>query len=103
MSSKKSAPVVPAVVSPKKKKPRKPVEIPQPLSLEEIALYKQLPSLTLEQIARILQKTTAQVHEMSRARAARPLPVFRSGRTTCSTWAKIQTWIDEGFEERKAA
>lgn len=91
---------VPAVRS--RKKSRKPAEIPQSLSLEEIALFKQLPSLTLDQIARMLQKTTAQVHEMSRTRAARPLPVFRSGRTVCSTWAKIQTWIEEGFAERAA-
>lgn len=91
-----------ASVAVPRKKSRNLVEIPQPLSLEEIALYKQLPSLTLEQIARMLQKTTAQVHEMSRARAARPLPVFRSGRTICSTWAKIQAWIDEGFAERAA-
>jgi hypothetical protein len=75
----------------------------QPLSLEEIALYKQLPSLTVEQIGRILQKTPKQVQEMTRARAARPLPVFRSGRTLSSTYEKIQQWIDEGFKERAAA
>jgi hypothetical protein len=78
-------------------------QIPQPLSLEEITLFKQLPVLTLEQVGRVLQKTTDQVHEMSRSRAARPLPVFRAGRSIASTWAKIQGWIDEGFAERKAA
>ena len=75
----------------------------QPLSLDEIVLYKQLPSLTVEQIGRMLQKTPKQVQEMTRARAARPLPVFRSGRTLSSTYAKIQEWIDEGFKERAAA
>ena len=74
----------------------------QPLSLEEITLYKQLPSLTVEQIGRMLQKTPKQVQEMTRSRAARPLPVFRSGRTLSSTYAKIQEWIDEGFKERAA-
>jgi len=74
----------------------------QPLSLEEIALYKHLPSLTVEQIGRMLQKTTKQVQEMTRARAARPLPVFRSGRTLSSTYSKIQEWIDDGFKERAA-
>jgi hypothetical protein len=74
----------------------------QPLSLEEIVLYKQLPSLTIEQIGRVLQKTPKQVQEMTRARAARPLPVFRSGRTLSSTYAKIQDWIDDGFKERAA-
>ena len=74
-----------------------------PLSPEEISHYKQLPALSLEQVARMLLKTPAQVHEMSRKRALRPLPVFKSGREIFSTWAKIQTWIDEGFEQRKAA
>jgi len=78
-------------------------QIPAPLSLGEITLFERLPVLTIEQIARVLQKTVAQVHEMSRARAARPLPVFRSGRSIVSTWIKIQAWIDEGFAERKAA
>ena len=74
-----------------------------PLTSEEIALYKQLPALTLEQVGRILQKRTVeQVYEMTRSRAARPLPVFRSGKELRSTWAKIQDWIDEGFEERAA-
>jgi hypothetical protein len=73
------------------------------LSSEEINHYKQLPVLNLEQIARMLQKTPAQVHEMSRKRAIRPLPVFKSGQEIFSTWARIQTWIDEGFEQRKAA
>lgn len=80
-----------------------PPATPKPLSLEEIALYKQLPLLTMEQIARVLQKPLNQVYEMSRRRASRPLPVFRSGKTLCSTWMKIQTWIDEGFAARKAA
>jgi len=76
----------------------------EPLTVEEFALYKQLPVLTLEQIGRILQKKTVeQVYEMTRSRAARPLPVFRSGKGLCSTWGKIQAWIDEGFEERAAA
>ena len=74
----------------------------QPLTLAEIALYKELPALTLEQIARVLQKTVGQVHEMTRRRAARPLPVFRSGRTLSSTYAKIQEWINAGFEDRAA-
>jgi hypothetical protein len=76
---------------------------PKPLSLEEIVLYKQLPLLTMEQIARVLQKPPNQVYEMSRRRASRPLPVFRSGKTLCSTWVKIQAWIDDGFAARKAA
>jgi hypothetical protein len=74
----------------------------QPLSLEEIVLYKQLPSLTVEQIGRMLQKTPKQVQEMTRARAARPLPVFRSGRTLSSTYEKIQRWIENGFTARAA-
>src|SRR5216683_4987839 len=74
-----------------------------PLTLEEIALYKQLPALTLEQVGRILQKRTVeQVYEMTRRRASRPLPVFRSGKELRSSWTKIQQWIDEGFEERAA-
>ena len=74
-----------------------------PLTSEEIVLYKQLPTLTLEQIGRILQKRTVeQVYEMTRSRAARPLPVFKSGKELRSSWAKIQEWIDKGFEERAA-
>jgi hypothetical protein len=87
----------------RRRKFRSPEQIPQPLSLEEIALFKQLPVLNLGQISRVLQKTPAQVHEMSRARASRPLPVFRAGRSIASTWAKIQAWIEEGFAERRAA
>ena len=89
----------------RKKKSRPATEITatiQPLTLAEIELYKQLPALTLEQIARVLQKTVGQVHEMTRRRAAHPLPVFRSGRTLSSTYAKIQQWINEGFERRAA-
>src|SRR5260370_21934248 len=72
----------------------------EPLTSEEISVYKQLPALTLEQVGRILQKRTVrQVYEMTRSRAARPLPVFRSGKELCSTWTKIQAWIDKGFEE----
>ncbi len=75
----------------------------EPLTSEEIGLYKQLPALTLEQIGRILQKRTVeQVYEMTRRRASRPLPVFRSGKELRSSWTKIQQWIDEGFEERAA-
>jgi hypothetical protein len=75
----------------------------EPLTPEELALYKQLPALTLEQVGRILQKRTVeQVYEMTRARAARPLPVFKSGKELRSTWAKIQEWIDKGFAERAA-
>jgi hypothetical protein len=85
------------------KNARKRVSAPEPLGLEEISLYQKLPVLTLEQIARVLQKTTAQVHEMSRARATRPLPVFRSGKTLCSTWQKIQQWVEEGFADHRAA
>jgi hypothetical protein len=81
---------------------KKPVPI-TPLTAEEIALFQRLPVLTLEQIGRVLQKTPAQVYELARSRARHPLPVFRSGKTLYSTWAKIQAWIDEGFEERKAA
>jgi hypothetical protein len=73
-----------------------------PLSLEEVTLYKQLPALTMEQIGRMLQKTSQQVLELTRARAARPLPVFRSGRTLSSTYARIQQWIENGFAERAA-
>lgn len=73
-----------------------------PLSMEEIAVFRQLPSLTMEQVGRMLQKTPAQVLEMTRARAARPLPVFRSGRTLSSTYQKIQEWIDAGFALRAA-
>jgi hypothetical protein len=76
---------------------------PAPLTADEINQYKLLPALNLEQIARMLQKSTAQIHEMSRKRALRPLPVFKSGREIFSTWARIQQWIDEGFEKRKAA
>jgi hypothetical protein len=75
---------------------------PEPLTLEEINLFQRLPVLTIEQIARVLQKTPEQVYGMSRARAKRPLPVFRSGKVLCSTWAKIQAWVEEGFEERAA-
>jgi hypothetical protein len=82
---------------------RKAKKSPAPLTLEEINQYKLLPALNLEQIARMLQKTTPQVHEMSRKRALRPLPVFKSGRQIFSTWTRIQQWIDEGFEKRKAA
>ena len=74
-----------------------------PLTPEEIHQYKLLPALNLQQIARMLQKSTTQIHEMSRKRALRPLPVFKSGREIFSTWAHIQQWIDEGFEKRKAA
>ena len=74
-----------------------------PLTLEEINQYKLLPALNLDQIARMLQKSNAQIHEMSRKRALRPLPVFKSGRQIFSTWARIQQWINEGFEKRKAA
>jgi hypothetical protein len=75
----------------------------EPLTPEEIVLYKQLPALTLEQVGRILQKRTVeQVYEMTRVRAARPLPVFRSGKELRSTWAKIQQWIEDGFAERAA-
>jgi hypothetical protein len=75
----------------------------EPLTSDEIGLYKQLPALTLEQVGRILQKRTVeQVYEMTRARAARPLPVFKSGKELRSTWAKIQEWIEEGFAERAA-
>jgi hypothetical protein len=77
-------------------------EIPTPLSLHEIALFKQLPVLTLDQIARVLQKPTSQVYEMSRTRANRPLPVFKCGKNLCSTWVKIQQWIDEGFTAKAA-
>lgn len=91
------------VLAIRRKSSRKSKQAPTPLSLEEITLFERLPVLTIEQIARVLQKTVAQVHEMSRARAGRPLPVFRSGRTIVSTWLKIQQWIDEGFEQRKAA
>ena len=92
-------------MAPKRKSRRKNssvVEIPKPLTLEEITLFERLPVLTLEQIARVLQRTPEQVYEISRSRAKRPLPVFRSGKVLCSTWAKIQAWIDEGFEERAA-
>jgi len=84
---------------------KKPVTVisTDPLTVEDIALYKQLPALTLEQVGRILQKRTVeQVYEMTRSRASRPLPVFRSGKELRSSWAKIQEWIDEGFEERVA-
>jgi hypothetical protein len=81
---------------------KKPTPI-APLTLEEIHQYKQLPALNLEQISRMIQKTPAQVHEMSRKRATRPLPVFKSGREIFSTWVRIQKWIDEGFEQRRAA
>jgi hypothetical protein len=78
------------------------IEIAAPLSLDEIALFKQLPVLTLEQVARVLQKPTKQVYEISRTRAKRPLPVFKAGKSLCSTWQKIQQWIDEGFAEKAA-
>ena len=77
-------------------------EIPAPLTLDEIRLFKELPALTLEQISRLLQKPIDKIYEMTRTRASRPLPVFKSGNTLCSTWAKIQQWIEEGFEERAA-
>jgi len=48
------------------------------------------------------KRTVEQVYEMTRARAARPLPVFRSGKELRSTWGKIQEWIEEGFAERAA-
>jgi hypothetical protein len=80
----------------------KPKKLP-PLTLEEINQYKQLPALNLAQIAKLLQKTPAQIHEMSRKRALRPFPVFKCGRELFSTWARIQQWIDRGFEQRKAA
>jgi hypothetical protein len=76
--------------------------VPAPLSLEEIALFKQLPALTLAQVARVLQKPVKCIYEMSRGRAKRPLPVFKSGRVLCSTYAKIEAWIEEGFTERAA-
>lgn len=82
---------------------KKKLEKLAPLTPEQINQYRQLPALNLKQIAEMLQKTPAQVHEMSRKRAARPLPVFKSGREIFSTWARIQQWIDEGFELRKAA
>src|SRR5258708_7824487 len=93
------------LMAPKRKSRRKNssvVEIPKPLTLEEITLFERLPVLSLEQIARVLQRTPEQVYEMSRSRAKRPLPVFRAGKSLCSTWAKIQAWIDAGFEERAA-
>jgi hypothetical protein len=97
---------IPVVASPVEKKKKKLAILisTEPLTSEEIVLYKQLPALTLEQIGRVLQKRTVrQVYEMTRSRAARPLPVFRSGKELCSTWEKIQEWIAEGFEERAAA
>lgn len=89
---------------PHKRKPavKKFPESPKPLTLEEIALFKELPVLTLEQISRVLQKPGKKVYEMSRARAKRPLPVFKSGKSQCSTWAKIQEWIEGGFAEKAA-
>jgi hypothetical protein len=90
-------------VSPTKRHKVKSKDILDPLTLDEIALFKQLPLLTLQQIARVLQKPIEQIYEMARARARRPLPVFKSGRTICSTWAKIQAWVDDGFEERRVA
>jgi hypothetical protein len=102
MAKQKNVLAVPPRKKPSKKKSQEPVVIPPPLTLDEVAQFQQLPLLTLDQVGRVLQKTTAQVHEMSRARASRPLPTFRSGKSICSTWAKIQQWIDEGFAERAA-
>jgi hypothetical protein len=79
-----------------------PPAIPAPLTLDEIALYKELPVLTVDQIARVLQKPVKQIYEMSRARASRPLPVFRSGKTLCSTWDRIVAWREDGFTKRAA-
>jgi hypothetical protein len=75
-------------------------EIPAPLSLAEIALFKELPALTLEQIARVLQKPIKHVYEISRKRANRPLPVLKVGKHLYSTWPKIEQWIADGFAER---
>jgi hypothetical protein len=70
---------------------------PKPLTIEEIEQLKGLPVLNVEQIARVLQKDVPTIYEMSRKRARRPLPVFRNGRELGSTWARLQRWIEEGF------
>ncbi len=89
--------------APAKKFRRKSVtEIPKPLTPDEVSQFKQLPVLTPEQIGRVLQKTIKQVYEMSRARAKRPLPVFKSGNTIGSTWDRIIVWRDARFAERAA-
>jgi hypothetical protein len=82
------------------KKKHIPAEIPPPLTLDEIALFKELPILTVGQIARVLQKPIPKIYEMSRARCTRPLPVFRSGKTLGSTWDRIIGWREEGFKKR---
>jgi hypothetical protein len=82
------------------KKKHIPAEIPPPLTLDEIALFKELPILTVGQIARVLQKPIPKIYEMSRARCSRPLPVFKSGKTLCSTWERIVEWREKGFKER---
>ena len=86
-----------------RKKSRNLVEIPKPLTLEDIALFERLPALNLEQIGRVLQKTTKEVYEITRTRTKRPLPTFKVGKTVCSTWTKIIAWRDAGFAEREAA
>lgn len=91
-----------SVRRPSVKKRPKTSEAPALLTLADIELYKQLPVLTMVQIARVLQKPIATVYEISRSRAKRPLPVFKSGRDLCSTWAKIQEWVHDGFAERAA-
>jgi hypothetical protein len=77
-------------------------EIPTPLTLDEIRLFKELPALTLDQIARVLQKPIKHVYEISRKRANRPLPVVRVGKSLYSTYPKIEQWIADGFAERGA-
>jgi len=101
MAKVKKTPAV-AVTPRKSRKSQNPVtEMPRPLALEEIALFKQLPVLNKEQISRMLQRTIKQISEMTRSRAKRPLPVFKSGKDLYSTWVKLQQWIDEGLAERQ--
>jgi hypothetical protein len=100
----KKSTVVPTIVpkgqSPSQERFKK--VVPTALTLEDIALFKQLPVLTLnlEQIGRVLQKPIEKIYELSHARASRPLPVFKSGKSLCSTWSKIQQWIEDGFAKR---
>jgi len=102
MANQKSALAVPSHRKSRKKKSHKSVVIPPPLTPDEVTQLQLLPLLTLEQIGRVLQKPVEQVREITRTRAKRPIPTLKVGKNLCSTWAKLQQWIEEGFTERAA-
>ncbi|HXM97150.1 MAG TPA: helix-turn-helix domain-containing protein [Candidatus Dormibacteraeota bacterium] len=89
--SKKNAPVVPEVASHKKPR-RKPVEIPQLLSLVRSNF------LTPEQIAQELQVPTATVYELTRKRKRKdgrpPMPALKCGKFLRFRLPDVEKWME---------